>query len=236
MCGRFTLAKETAELTALLPNVDCNDWTTPRFNIAPTQEIAVITNLRPSKLAIVKWGLIPFWAKDESIGAKMINARAETLAEKPAFRKLVNRRRCVILADGFYEWQSAPGTTGKRPHYFHLKDRSVFGFAGLWDEWSDPQKGTITSCTIITTQANQLVRQAHSRMAVMLDPVLFPQWLDLSRKLDSDVAPLLGSYPADKMAMLPVSRRVNNVSVDSPMLIAPIQPGQSQISAFTKEE
>lgn len=230
MCGRFTLAKETAELTALLPDVDCSAWSGPRYNIAPGQDIPVITHSRPAKLELLKWGLVPFWAKEQAIGSKMINARSESLTLKPTFRKLVNRKRCVILADGFYEWQSQTGGRGQNPFYFKMKDQPLFGFAGLWDSWTIPDGGTLFSCTILTISANDLVKRIHSRMAVMLETTQFAQWLDLSNKVEMDKHPLLQRYPVAKMEMYPVGRKVNKVLLDNPSLIEPFRHSATQLT------
>ena len=221
MCGRFTLhhsAEEIVErfLAELLPDLE------PRFNIAPTQPVAVVTQNGSRHLDRYHWGLIPSWAKERSIGHRMINARVETLAEKPAFRTALQRRRCLIPADGFYEWREAdnPEEGGRTPMFIHRQDDALFAFAGLWDEWRDPQSGKpLRSCTIITGTPNPLIAPIHDRMPIILRPEDEARWLDGSLTDGESLLSILTPYPADALEVYPVSRRVNAPVVDEPSLL-----------------
>lgn len=224
MCGRFVSKAEKKEIEKEF-KVEIADGNVlaPRYNIAPTQMIAAITETENAReLASFKWGLIPHWAKDDSIGSKLINARAETLTEKPSFREAFRSRRCIIPASGFFEWQKqAKGA--KQPFYFYLKDKEVFGFAGLWEEWLDKQTGELTeTCTIITTEANEVLKPIHDRMPVILKSNDYDFWLDQKVKDTDKLQDLLAPYPSAKMESRPVSRAVNNTTTDSEELIAPI--------------
>src|SRR5712691_6587994 len=169
MCGRYTLTidlKTIAETFGVAPTIE----TAPRYNIAPTQEVVSILSNGSVHLDWLQWGLIPSWAKDESIGSKMINARAETLAEKPSFKRLLRSKRCLVIADGFYEWKQEAGAKTKTPMYITLKDGLPFAFSGLCDLWTDPDGQPIRTCTIVTTEPNELMASIHNRMPVMLLP------------------------------------------------------------------
>ncbi|CAI6087093.1 SOS response-associated protein YedK [Cohnella sp. JJ-181] len=182
---------------------------TPNYNVAPTQTVpAIIAEDGERVLAELRWGLIPFWAKDEKVGFKMINARAESVAAKPAYRNLIKRRRAVIPADGFYEWKKEK--EGKQPFRFVLKSGEPFGFAGLWDEWRGPD-GPVRSCTIITTTPNSLVADIHDRMPVMLPDEAVGRWLDQAVEDADELKGLLVPYDADRMRRYPVSREVGSV-------------------------
>lgn len=221
MCGRFTLTVPGEQAAQQFGLSDPSVKLAPRYNIAPTQPVAAVRAAETGReLALLRWGLIPPWAKDLSIGARMINARAETAAEKPAFRSAMKQRRCLILADGFYEWQ----TTGssKQPFYFRVAGDGPFAFAGLWEHWRSPQGDQIHSCTILTTEANELVRPLHDRMPVILRPEDYGRWLDPALRDAAAVADLLAAYPADAMHTYPVSKSVNRVSNDGAELIAPL--------------
>ena len=170
MCGRFTLTIDPAHLQAAFPWAVIPNDLAPRYNIAPSQPVAVIPNTGDNTLSMYKWGLIPSWSKDPSIGERMINARSETLAEKPSFRNAYRRRRCLILADGFFEWKQSPGMKSKQPIYIRLIDARPFAFAGLWEIWSAPDGSELRTCTIITTQPNSLLESIHNRMPVILNP------------------------------------------------------------------
>ncbi len=170
MCGRFTLTIDPAHLQEAFPWAVIPNDLTPRFNIAPSQPVAVIPNTGEKIVSMYKWGLIPSWSKDPSIGDRMINARSESLAEKPSFRNAYRRRRCLILADGFYEWKPSLGNKSKQPILIRLKDNIPFAFAGLWEHWTAPDGSEILSCTIITTQPNSLLESIHNRMPVILHP------------------------------------------------------------------
>jgi putative SOS response-associated peptidase YedK len=171
---------------------------------------------------MLRWGLVPFWAKDISIGYKLINARSETLSEKPSFKNAFKNRRCLILADGFYEWQK-PAAKGapKAPFRFTLKDEKPFAFAGLWESWYSPENEEIQSCTIITCEPNPLLAQIHNRMPVILDRNNCWEWL--SDKPESELAGLMKPYPADEMKGYPVGQKVNNPRVDDINLIKPLK-------------
>ncbi len=222
MCGRFTLTVNKAELQEALPGVEIPQNVAPRYNIAPTQPVAVVPNTSENKLDFFVWGLIPSWAKDPEIGNRLINARAETLAEKPSFRTALRRRRCLIPASGFYEWKASPDGKSKIPMYIHMKSGHPFAFAGLWEVWNSKDGSTIYSCTIITGQPNSLIQGIHNRMPVILKPEDYPKWLDPAEKRPEDLAPLLVPYPAAEMEAFPVSRLVNSPENDLPDCIRPI--------------
>ncbi len=217
MCGRFTLAMDidtVAKAFGVAPSLQA----APRYNIAPTQEVVSILSNGSAHMEWLQWGLIPSWAKDESIGSKMINARAETLAEKPSFKRLLRSRRCLVVADGFYEWKKEQG--GKTPMYITLKDGSPFAFAGLWDLWHDPDGRDIRTCTIVTTRPNALVTSIHDRMPVILPANARDLWLDSALHDEEALLPLLASYPAEEMTARAVSRLVNNPRSEGAELIA----------------
>jgi putative SOS response-associated peptidase YedK len=193
----------------------------PRYNIAPTQPVAVVPNDGKNRLDFFTWGLIPSWAKDPEIGSRMINARGETLAEKPAFRAAFRRRRCLVLADGFYEWKKIPDSKSKTPMYIRLESGKPFAFAGLWEIWNSKDGSTILSCTIITTEPNELVSDIHNRMPVILHPDSYSLWLDPGEPDARQLTGLLKPYPAELMAAYPVSTLVNNPRHESPSMIVP---------------
>lgn len=217
MCGRFTLTTDIntiARVFQVAPSLQ----TGPRYNIAPTQNVVTVMQNGERHLDLLRWGLIPSWAKEESIGSRMINARAETLAEKPSFKRLLRSKRCLIVADGFYEWKQEHG--GKTPMYITLKDKEPFAFAGLWDAWKSPDGEQIRTCTIITTEPNQLVESIHNRMPAIIAPDMYEEWLDQELHDDPMLLSLLKPYSADAMAARPVSRLVNDPRRDSAELIA----------------
>ncbi|MCS6962784.1 SOS response-associated peptidase [Thermoflexus sp.] len=220
MCGRYTIFTEPRRLMerfrAEWPDVP---WQ-PRYNAAPTQPLPTLLNDGTRRIRLFRWGLIPHWAEDPAIGNRLINARAETLTIRPSFREAFRRRRCLVLADGFYEWQRTPH--GRIPYWIGLQDREPFAFAGLWDRWESPEGKVIESFTIITTAANERVARIHDRMPVILLPEHEEIWLD-------DTAgprawqEILRPYPADRMIAYPVSARVNSPRVDDPALIEPLR-------------
>lgn len=213
MCGRFTLRAPTSRIADFF-GVTIHDTWQPRFNIAPTQWIPAIRCEGSSRqLVNLHWGLIPSWAREQRLGASMINARAETVAEKPAFRTAFRRKRCLIPADGFYEWQRVDAKT-KIPHLFEMKDESPFAFAGLWDRWHSPDGRTIESCAIITTEANSLVADVHDRMPVILKASFFDGWLNAELHDVDQLMPMLAPFPASKMKATQVSTRINNARND----------------------
>ncbi len=217
MCGRYTLItniKKIAESFGVEPTLN----TMPRYNIAPTQDIVAILKNGQAHLTTLRWGLIPSWAKDESIGSRMINARAETLAEKPSFKNLLRRHRCMIVADGFYEWK-AEGK-GKTPMYITLEDDQPFAFAGLWDIWKSPEGPEVHSCTIITTEPNELMATIHNRMPAILRPGAYEDWLNPELRDEQVLTHWLSPYPAELMKARPVSRLVNNPKNDTAEILA----------------
>ena len=222
MCGRFTLTIDPEHLQEAFPWAVIPNDLRPRFNIAPAQPVAVIPNTGDNRLAMFRWGLIPSWAKDPSIGDRMINARAESLAEKPSFRNAYRRRRCLILTDGFYEWKQNPGMKSKQPMYIRLKDGQPFAFAGLWEQWNAPDGTEIRSCTIITTQPNALLEPIHNRMPVILPSDAYPLWLSAEDQQPAQLNELLIPYPAEAMIAFPVSKMVNRPEYDAPELIRPV--------------
>lgn len=226
MCGRFTLTTgverlaDEFEVTGQLPEF------TPSYNIAPTQEITAIAadSGGERRLRELHWGLVPRWSKDPEIGNRMINARAETVAEKNSFKSAFKKRRCLILADGFFEWQRNQSNSGpKQPYYIRLETGSPYAFAGLWESWEgEDGRGNprmIHSTTIITTTANDLVGGIHNRMPVILAPKSYTTWLDPSIDSTEELMPLLAPYPSDQMEAYPVSTHVNRPANDDPACI-----------------
>jgi putative SOS response-associated peptidase YedK len=225
MCGRFTLWIDLNELVEAMPWLTIPgglDALTPRYNIAPTQPIAVVPNNGERTLDFFVWGLIPSWAKDPKIGSRMINARGETVAEKPSFRAAYRRRRCLILADGFYEWQKVPGQKNKQPVYIHLKSGEPFAFAGLWEYWQSEHGDEVLSATIITTTPNDLLAPIHNRMPVILPPTVYDRWLDPGEQPPDALDDLLAPYPASELETYPVSTMVNSPANDMPECIEPL--------------
>jgi len=222
MCGRFTLTVDPAELQDAFIEFDFPIRFAPRFNIAPTQPVLAIPNDGKNKADFFHWGLIPSWAKDPLIANKLINARGETIAEKSSFRGGFKYKRCLILADGFYEWKSQSGTKIKTPYFIHLKDRKPFAFAGLWDEWQSPDGGALRTCTIITTGPNELMSTLHNRMPVILDPKEYPDWLDPAPRTPDSLLQLIKPYPSDNMSAYPVSTLINTPVNDRAELILPL--------------
>lgn len=221
MCGRFTLTVDPAEAQENFNNFTFPEKFAPRFNIAPTQPILAIPNDEKFTADFFIWGLIPMWAKDPSIGNRLINARAETLAEKPSFRGSLKYKRCLILADGFYEWKSSDGKKSKTPFFIHMKDRKPFAFAGLWDSWNSPEGSQLKTCTIITTEPNELMSLLHNRMPVILHPRDYDKWLDPSSQTPDQLIPLLKPFPAEMMDAYPVTPLVNKPANDTPELVVP---------------
>lgn len=221
MCGRFTLTVDPKQLAEMFPWASIPVSFTPRYNITPSQPVAVIPNTGDNKMSFFRWGLIPSWAKDAEIGSRPINARAETVHEKPSFRSALTRRRCLILADGFYEWKSSLGEKLKTPYYIRLSSRQAFAFAGLWDTWKSPNGESISSCTIITTTPNSLIEPIHNRMPVILPTFACLDWIKLGDVNPIGIRSLLTPYPAEEMEAYPVSRAVNDPKIDTSALIQP---------------
>lgn len=226
MCGRFTLTDPDQDLAVQFNLPEIPDMQ-PRYNIAPTQPVAAVRASPDSmvrEMALLHWGLIPFWAKDPNIGNRMINARSETADEKPAFRAAFKRRRCLVVADGFYEWKKQEG--GKQPFYIRLRDRRPFAFAGLWEFWKGEDEAAIESCTLLTTAPNEFIQSLHNRMPVILHPNDYEVWLDPEIQEPDVLKPLLSSYPSQQMAAYPVSRFVNSPKNDGPQCIEPLPQQQ----------
>ena len=223
MCGRFTLIHDIKSIAqAFQVPVPATMQIQPRYNAAPAQNIVTLMQNKDEEephLDMVRWGLVPSWAKDESIGNRMINARAETLAEKPSFKRLLHNKRCLIVADGFYEWKSEPGAKTKTPMYFTLEDDELFTFAGLWDTWRNPEGEQIRTCTIITTNPNTLVSPVHNRMPTILPAEALEEWLNPRHQDEQALLHLLSPYDATDMKVRSVSRLVNNTNNDSPEIL-----------------
>lgn len=227
MCGRFVLMTPGRDLAKRFGLEEVAELE-PRYNIAPTQVVVIIRLDRDTlqrRLVHVKWGLIPFWAKDTSIGNKLINARAESASQKSAFRAAFKTRRCLVPADGFYEWKKQEGKQ-KQPYLVRSADRSPFAFAGLWESWTGPDGETIESCTILTTDANELTQPIHDRMPVILKPEDYDLWLDPEIKDPELLKPLLRPYPSEEMVAEPVSSSVNKASYDAPDCVEPVSVGE----------
>lgn len=226
MCGRYTLTAD-AESIQLAFKLDDNDgWTEPRFNIAPTQQVAVITDRDPKTLSLMRWGLVPSWAKDPKIGNRMINARSETAAEKPSFRTAFKRRRCLIPADGYYEWTKK----GKKkiPMYIQHAEREIFAFAGLWDGWKNLDGDWLQTCAILTTEANEKVRPIHHRMTVILEPEDYELWLSPRELMPPEWQPLMAGPASEELKFHQVSTQVNSPANDNPTLVLPIESASQQ--------
>ena len=233
MCGRYRLSRRK-QLVEEYFGTDLAeyDWN-PRYNIAPTQHIPVIRQhpTAPTrKLSMLRWGLIPSWAKDASVGAGMINARSETVAVKPAFREALQSRRCLIPADGFYEWQRNGQT--KQPYCLEVGDGELFAFAGLWDRWTNPQREVIESCSILTTTPNTLLADIHDRMPVILNPDNYDLWLDPAFENTASLWEVLKPFDAGLMRRYPVSTRVNQSQIDDADCAKPVEPNASPVQAY----
>lgn len=223
MCGRYTLAADRTTLSMTFPEFDIPEKLSPRYNIAPTQPVPVVANTDTRRVELYRWGLIPFWAKDRTIGNKLINARAESLHEKPSFKHAYRRRRCVILADGFYEWYRDPNKKTKIPMRIRMKSEQPFAFAGLWETWQSEDTSHVLTCTIITTEPNELMKRIHNRMPVILAPEAYDEWLDPADRSPDRINALLRPYDAAQMAAYPVSTMVNNPSMDTPECIESVE-------------
>jgi putative SOS response-associated peptidase YedK len=234
MCGRYRLSRRK-QLVEEYFNTSSDEmaWT-PRYNIAPTQPVPVIRQnpKEPRReLSLMRWGLIPSWAKDSSISAQMINARSETAATKPAFRDPLTSRRCLVPADGFYEWKRSGKT--KQPYCFEVNDGELFAFAGLWDRWKDPSGHWVKSCSILTTTTNAVTSSVHDRMPVILDRADYDLWLDPGMKNVEVVSDLLKPYDARIMRCYPVSTRVNQVANDDVECSTPVELTETQNTLFS---
>lgn len=219
MCGRFTLRTPLTVLVEQFHFDLGNAQLSLRYNIAPTQDVAAVRLVDGKRqLALLRWGLIPSWAKDTKIGASTINARADTVATKPSFRAAYKRRRCLVLADGYYEWLRVGKS--KQPYFYEVDGGMPFAFAGLWESWwgtGDKESPPLESCTLITTDVNKLAEEVHHRMPVILGPVDYNAWLNPE---SGDVAYMLAPFDADRMTVKPVSTYVNNARNQGPECIA----------------
>lgn len=223
MCGRFVRYTTPMDLAALYEIQDA-PTAEASYNIVPTESIVTIRltpEINKKEFALLKWGLVPSWAKDIKIGNKMINARAETVAEKPSFRVALRKRRCLIIADGFYEWQRS--VKPSRPHYFKMKDSIPFAIAGIWEQWEDPDKKVIETCALLTTQANELMQPVHDRMPVILDPANYDLWLDRSMQEVEKLAHLYSPFSTERMETYEVSTIVNAPKNNDPLCIKPLE-------------
>ena len=241
MCGRYVITSPLEAILRLFDAVERPNLA-PRYNVAPTQDVPIVRARREAmdlggrgrELALVRWGLIPHWAKDPGIGNRLINARGESVTQKPAFRDSFARRRCLVVADGFYEWRAGPG--GKQPYLIRLKGGGLMVFAGLWAQWTPseqspgqpagppPDARPVETCTIVTTEANALVAPIHGRMPVIVPHDGYDAWISGPAE---DAMALLRPYAPDAMEAFPVSRRVNNARVDEPDLVVPLAVQQS---------
>jgi len=220
MCARYVRETPAAELAELfgvmaMPTLD------PSWNTAPTQQVLAVRSAPEGgarEAVLLRWGLIPSWAKDISVGSQMFNARGETAREKPSFRTAFRRRRCLLPADGFYEWKKGPPP--RQPFFFHMKDGKPFAFAGLWERWESPEGTAIESCTMLTTTPNDLVATVHDRMPVILGADRYATWLDPAAADVDALQSLIVPFPADRMDGYPVSRAVGNVRKNEPSLKA----------------
>jgi putative SOS response-associated peptidase YedK len=223
MCGRFTLKTPAADLAEVFDVPE--PPTLPfRYNVAPTQSVPVVRTVpggQGRELVSLRWGLIPSWAQDPSIGNRLINARADTASIKPSFRSAFKQRRCLVLADGFYEWQKQGSK--KQPYYFQLRTGGPFAFAGLWEHWQGGEE-IIESCTLLTTEANDVVRPVHDRMPVILAPDAYEQWLDPRVQKPDLQQALLRPYPGEAMTAYPVGTRVNNPRNDDRVCVQTAEP------------
>ena len=222
MCGRFTLSSP-ADVVAEMFELSEVPKLVPRYNIAPTQPVPVVRldrDAQQRRFDHLHWGLIPHWAKDPSIGHRMINARCETAADKPSFRAAFRHRRCLIVADGFYEWKKLE--RGKRPYCIRMKQGEPFAMAGLWEHWEGADGSTIDSCTILTTDANDVLQPVHPRMPVILHRDDYNQWLDVKIEKPDQMTPLLRPCASELITIYPVSAHVNRPANDDPTCVEPL--------------
>ena len=224
MCGRYALFAAPEELARIfrlpLDEVERVFVPRPRFNVAPAETVLAVRSQAAeggAEAVGLKWGLIPHWAKRDDFGARTINARAETVARKPAFRDSFRLRRCLIPASAFYEWHKSP--SGRQPYLFRLEESRPFAFAGLWDRWVGPGNEVVESCVIVTTRPNSLTRQVHDRMPVIVDPQDYNSWLDPALRDPHHLDRMLGPYPARRMTGYPVSTAVNRPGNDAHELV-----------------
>ena len=223
MCGRFTLSKKAVQLMDELQGFLFDEHIEPRFNVAPTQPVVALLNDQSGKSTFLQWGLVPPWADDPKMGSRMINARAETLREKASFKKPYQRKRCLIPATGFYEWQTVPGQRLKQPQYFSREDGEAFTLGGLWEEWHEKEGGLLMTCTIITTAANRLVAPIQDRMPAVIRPEHREAWVDPFFDKEDTLDKWIAPYEWTGMKVHPVGYGVNRVANDEPSLIEQVK-------------
>ena len=230
MCGRYTDTKRDKQFLVRMGLEQAEIDFVPRYNLAPTQTATIVASDDDGcpELRRSRWGLIPFWAKDEKIGSSLINARAEGIATKPAFRTSFRKKRCVVLADGFFEWQKVPG--GKQPVYIRLKSGQPFVFGGLWDRWHE-----LETFSIITVEPNELLSSVHTRMPLIFSPENIQRWLDPKASAE-ELTSLLRPYAADQMEFFPVSPQVNTPRIDRPELIVRVEPGALKLEPVSRKK
>jgi putative SOS response-associated peptidase YedK len=233
MCGRYRLSRRKQIIEEHFDTADWQDDWSPRFNVAPTQPVPVIRQ-NPKEpvreLSLMRWGLIPSWSKDSSGAARMINARSETASTKPAFRDALKSRRCLIPADGFYEWKR--DGKSKQPFCFEINQGQLFAFAGLWDRWRNPSGTWLETCSILTTTPNGVTSPVHDRMPVILDPDAYEVWLDPGMTNVAAASDLLKPFDARLMGCFPVNSRVNSVANDDEGCSAPVEVAETQVRLF----
>jgi putative SOS response-associated peptidase YedK len=234
MCGRYRLSRRKQLVEEYFDSVsEEEDWN-PRYNIAPTQPVPVIRQ-NPKEpvreLSLMKWGLVPSWAPNPSVAARMINARSETASTKPAFREALKSRRCLIPADGFYEWMRTG--KAKQPYCFEVNEGELFAFAGLWDRWRDPSGNAVETCSILTTTPNAVTSPVHDRMPVILDPDSYDLWLDPGMRDVAAASDLLKPYDARLMRCYPISTRINSVVNDDEECSRCVELADTQNRLFT---
>ena len=232
MCGRFSLATSAQQVAEHFGLTEVPALS-PRYNIAPGQPIAAVRRADHGEAPILelrRWGLIPSWAKDPGIGSRMINARVETAAEKPAFRAAFRRRRCLVPADGFYEWKPHPKR--RRPHHVRLAAGELFALAGLFEDWKSPEGESIESCTLLTTAANPVLSALHDRMPIIIDPEHYRRWLDPDLQDRDSILSLTRSSISERLVFHPVSFRVNNPRNDDSACIEPAEPTELRVEDF----
>ncbi len=233
MCGRYRLSRRKQLVDEYFGSVSGEEEWAPRYNIAPTQPVPVIRQNPKEPVrqtSLMRWGLIPSWSKDSSTAARMINARSESADTTPAFRDALKSRRCLIPADGFYEWVRTGKT--KQPYCFEVNNGELFAFAGLWDRWKDPSGQWVKSCSILTTTPNALTSAVHDRMPVILDPDVYELWLDPGRANVAAASELLKPFDARLMRCYPVSSRINHVANDDEECSRPVELVHSQDQLF----
>jgi putative SOS response-associated peptidase YedK len=233
MCGRYKLSRRKQAVEEYFDAVSSEEDWTPRYNIAPTQPVPVIRQhpKEPTReLSLMRWGLIPSWAKDSSAAARLINARSETASTKPAFGDALKSRRCLIPADGFYEWMRTG--KAKQPYCFEINEGELFAFAGLWDRWKDPSGSWVKTCSILTTTPNAVAAAVHDRMPVILDPDAYDLWLDPGMTNVDAASELLKPFDARRMRSYPVSTRINQVANDDEECSRPVEVAEAQPRLF----